>query len=99
MIENIEGVKPEDFVNYLSKDDIDILLKMILRYNGDKGKVIKNIKQLRTLSPIVARAYTKSFKSLSDEEFAYLLKGMKGFNILTDNEIDSYLEKSKNEKK
>ena len=45
------------------------------------------------------RAYTKSFKSLSDEEFAYLLKGMKGFNILTDNEIDSYLEKSKNEKK
>ncbi len=98
IIENIEGVKPEDIVNYLSKDDIDILLKMILRYNGDREKIIKNIKQLRTLSPIVASAYTKSFKSLSDKEFSDALKRMKGLNILPDGEMDNYLQKNEKEK-
>jgi len=97
--ENIEGVKPEDIVNYLSKDSVDILLKMILRYNGDREKIIKNIKQLRTLSPIVAKAYTKSFKELSDEEFADLLKGVKSFKILSDDETDNYLKKNNKEKK
>jgi SPP1 gp7 family putative phage head morphogenesis protein len=96
--DNFEDVKPEDLIDYLSKGSIDIFLLMANRYKGNKDEIIKKIKEARVMHPIVAKAFAKNLKKLTDEEFAEELKKLKKYDILKKEDIDNFLNKTEDEK-
>ncbi len=98
MNDNFEDVRPEDLIDYLSKESIDVFLLLANRYKGEKEKIVKNIKQARVLHPIVAKAFSRDLKELTDEEFFEELKKLEKYDILKKEDIEFFLEKTEEEK-